>query len=454
MNKFLFKEFDEVSAKQWKQKIQYDLKGADYNKTLIGKSPEGIHIKPFYHQDDFDKEFSPIPGQPEHWTIVQKVFIDDEETANKLAIDSLSRGAEAILFQSDKEFDISVVFNNFPFNKSEIYFDFNFLSLDFLEELKGFFQNQKANVRYSIDIVGNFVRTGNWFYDQEKDFEILKAFISEKTNSIITIDASVYQNAGANIVQQLAYALAITNEYFNLLQKDLNEKSFTFKFAIGSNYFFEIAKIRAFRKLFQLVAKEYGAKEACHILTIPSKRNKTIYDYNVNLLRTTTECMSAILGGADAVCNMAYDAIYHKNNEFGERISRNQLLILKEESYFDVVQNPADGTYYIESLTDELAEKALDVFKDIENKGGFLEQLKEGVVQKKIKESAIAEQKLFDSGELKLLGTNYHTNSNDRMKHDLELYPFLKRNKRKTVIEPVLEKRLSEESDQERLEKE
>jgi methylmalonyl-CoA mutase len=161
--------------------------------------------------------------------------------------------------------------------------------------------------------------------------------------------------------------------------------------------------------------------------------------------------MSAILGGADTVCNLPYDALYHKSNEFGERIARNQLLILKHESYFDTVSNPVDGTYYIESLTDELAEKALQLFKEIEKGGGFLQQLKDGTIQKKIKESAEKEQQLFDSGELKLLGTNYHLNKNDRMKGDLELFPFVKHNPTKTLIAPIVEKRLSENTEQERL---
>lgn len=453
MSDFLFSDFDEVSAKQWKQKIQYDLKGADYNDTLVWKSPEGIHIKPFYHRDNFERNFASIPGQPNHWSVVQHVFIDDEKIANNLAIDALDRGSEAILFQSDTVFDIELVFQNFPFEKASIYFEFGFLDEDFFKELIVFLQKNKVNAFYNLDGIGNLARSGNWFFNKEKDLEILRKLNTE-TLSGIGVDASLYQNAGANIVQQLAYALAQSNDYFNLFKDELKQKTIMVKFAIGSNYFFEIAKIRAFRKLFQILAKEYELEETCHILTIPSKRNKTIYDYNVNLLRTTTECMSAVLGGANAVCNLPYDALYHKSNEFGERISRNQLLILKEESYFDVVENAADGTYYIERLTDELAEKALSVFKDIEKGGGFLKQLEDGIIQKKIKESAAEEQKRFDSGELKLLGTNYHTNPHDRMKHDLELYPFVKRNKRKTLIEPILEKRLSEESDQERLDKE
>ncbi len=148
---------------------------------------------------------------------------------------------------------------------------------------------------------------------------------------------------------------------------------------------------------------------------------------------------------------MPYDALYHKSNEFGERISRNQLLILKHESYLDAVSNPSDGTYYIEDLTDELAEKALQLFKEIEKGGGFLQQLKEGTIQKKIKESAEKEQQLFDSGELKLLGTNYHPNKKDRMKGDLELFPFVKHNPVKTLIVPIIEKRLAEKVEQERI---
>lgn len=457
MSEFLFPEFDGVSAKQWKQKIQYDLKGADYNETLVWKSPEGIHVKPFYHRDDFAEEFNPIPGQPKNWAIVQSVFIDDEIIANKLAKDAVARGAEAVLFSAKSEFDIDVVFKEFPFDKARLYFDFNFLSAAFLNKLKPFFKDiSEEKVRYNIDTIGKLAQTGNWFHNQEKDFEILNALtISGASANILSVDAALYQNAGANIIQQLAYALAHANEYLNYFdKKSIGDLNLTFKFAVGSNYFFEIAKLRAFRKLYASLAKAYDVKETCHIVAMPSKRNKTIYDYNVNLLRTTSESMSAVLGGADAVSNLAYDALYHKSNEFGERIARNQLLILKNESYFGVVGNPVDGTYYIESLTDELAQKALNIFKEIEKGGGFLSQLNDGVIQKKIKESAEKEQERFAKEELKLLGTNYHINTDDRMKHELELYPFQKRNPVQTVIEPILAKRLASEIEQERLKQE
>ena len=470
MSKFLFEDFDEVSAKQWKQKVQYDLKGADYNDTLVWKSPEGINVKPFYHEDDFKEDFQPIPGQPQNWKIAQEIFIDDEKIANNIAIDALHRGAESIILSAEGEFEIETVFKDFPFEQASIYLNLKFLSEAFYNKLIKFFSEKKATVYYNIDLIGNLARTGNWYHNLKQDHEILDSILKKNASkNLLSVNVALYQNAGANIVQQLAYALAHANEYLNHVyhpelveghqQQDQSdvpsstvERSLiTFHLATGANYFFEIAKIRALRKLYATLAKEYGANQTCHILATPSKRNKTLYDYNVNLLRSTTECMSAILGGADAVCNLPYDALYRKSNEFGERISRNQLLILKYESYFDTVSNPADGTYYIESLTEELAERALKLFKEIEKGGGFLQQLKEGTIQKKIKESAEKEQQLFDSGALKLLGTNYHPNKNDRMKDDLELFPFVKHNPVKTLIAPIVERRIAEKAEQERI---
>jgi methylmalonyl-CoA mutase len=161
--------------------------------------------------------------------------------------------------------------------------------------------------------------------------------------------------------------------------------------------------------------------------------------------------MSGILGGADAISNLPYDALYHKDNEFGDRIARNQLLILKHESYFDKVVNPTDGAYYIESLTAQITEKALALFKDIEANGGFLKQLKDGIIKRKIEESASCEQELFDTNKELLLGTNKYPNKLDRMKDDLELFPFVKVKSRKTLITPIIEKRIAEKMEQERL---
>lgn len=453
MKEFLFEDFKEVSAKEWKQRIQYDLKGADYNDTVVWQSAEGIHVKPFYHQDDFEGEFSPIPGQPKTWSIAQDVFVDDAVIANSLAIDALNRGAETIIFKAEKPFDLALLFNQFPFSNSSLIFDFSFLDEEFLSRLKDYLIDNKASFRIQLDPIGQLVKTGNWFKNQKSDMATVETILKTHATAL-SVNVETVQNAGASIVQQLAYALAHANEYLNLFAEKNPKIALTFKFATGSNYFFEIAKLRAFRKLYAALAKEYSVEQTCTIVAVPTFRNKTLYDYNVNMLRTTTECMSAVLGGADVVCNLSYDAVFHKSNEFGERISRNQLLILKEESYFDIVSNPTDGTYYIERLTNDLADKALVIFKEIEKGGGFLQQLHDGTIQKKIKESAAKEQEQFDNGTLKLLGTNFHKNAHDRMKHDLELFPFLKKNPVKTLIEPVIPRRLAEKMEQERLNEE
>ncbi|HLV39324.1 methylmalonyl-CoA mutase subunit beta [Xanthomarina sp.] len=447
MSKKLFNDFSKVSSKEWKQKIQADLKGADYNETLIWKTNEGIDVKPFYHADEFLSTPSISSSQATQWQICETIFVADLEKSNARAKELLTKGAESLRFIIPSE-DISVesLLKDINLSKTQVFFELQFLSSAFIQQILK--ATSKENTIILTDIIGNLSRSGNWctnLQDDHKQFETIVA----KT-STMSIDATLYQNAGANMVQQLAYALAHVNEYLNHLS---NKESLQviFNVSVGTNYFFEIAKLRALRILWNTLASEYNISSECHIFVTPTKRNKTLYDYNNNLLRTTTECMSAVLGGANTINNLAYDAIYHKDNEFGIRISRNQLLILKHESYFDKVNNPADGAYYIESLTQQLAEKALELFKGIETGGGFLKQLKEGIIQRKIKESDDKEQTQFNTGEEVLLGTNKHPNPDDKMKHELELYPFVKTNPRKTLIEPIIEKRLAEIIEQNRL---
>jgi methylmalonyl-CoA mutase len=462
-NNNLFSDFEAVSSKQWKQQIQYELKGADYNETLVWESPEGIKVKPFYHNDDSEASETVnldaiVPTKP--FAIIQNIFVHDVQKSNTRALETLQRGAESVRFTLENDtVSIEELMQNLPLENVNYYFNLPFLSVEFTHKINDFASKNKANIFIQNDPIGQLVKDGNWFDNLEKDFEKLNIIAKNShplegcptggVASFLTISSGIYQNAGANIVQQLAYTLAQANEYFNRIPT-INQP-ITIEVAVGTNYFFEIAKLRALRLLFNTLASEYNHNFDCHIIATPTKRNKTLYDYNVNMLRTTTECMSAILGGADAVANLAYDAIYHKDNEFGDRISRNQLLVLKHESYFDKVNNPADGAYYIETLTEQLAEKALELFKDIEKNGGLISQLIDGTIQRKINESALKEQELFDSGKEVLLGTNKYPNKNDQMKNDLELYPFVKQNARKTLITPIIEKRLAEKLEQERL---
>ena len=462
MSEFLFDDFRPVSSKQWKQTIQMELQGLDYNKTLLNTTNEGITIKPFYHRDEFK--------QVEHTTctsnfsICQSIFVQVESKSNFLAKKALKSGATSIQFVANKPFDFKILLQGIFANKTAVHFDFRFFEESFLKELIEFVKNEK--VFLNIDIIGNLIKSGNWFHDNHKDHEVLYSLSKFSKNSValLGVDISTYQNAGANTVQQVAYALAHANEYMYFFSKQvsqnkLDKKQFDllvqqmqFNFSIGGNYFFEIAKLRAFRYLFFKIAKKYNIEAEAKIFAQPSLRNKTIYAYHINMLRTTTECMSAILGGANTISNLAFDALFHKKNEFGERIARNQLLLLQKECQIDN-SNPSDGSYFLEELTHEIATKALELFKDIEKKGGFVNQLFEGTIQRKIKENAQKEEEQFLRNEIVLTGINKQVYSIENLKDSLEIYPFTKRKSHQTILVPIVPLRLSEKLEKDWLER-
>lgn len=455
-DKTLFDEFQAVSAKEWKQKIQVDLRGKDYSETLVWESLEGIKVKPFYHEEDSDSTFA---FENRKWQIAQAIRVSDEKAANQKSLHALGNGAESLVFELlEPPISWKELLSDIDLSVAPVYLNFQFLEIESVKSLLAYLDGKKCTIYLNIDIIGYFARTGNWYYNEEKDLAILSEIQDLCGNTIrittVAVDASLYQNAGANTIQQLAYALAHANEYLNKRQTTEIASSSVFKMAVGGNYFFEIAKLRALRWLWKTLSDEYGIAEDCHILAVPTRRNKSIYDYNVNQLRTTTECMAAVLGGADTLYSLPYDVLYKKENGFSERIARNQLLVLQEESYFKDTSNAANGAYYIENLTQQMAEKALQLFKQLEQGGGFLAQLKEGTIQRKIQESAQKEQQLFDSGKLLAIGTNKFQNEADEMHHELELNPFLKKEKRKTLIVPILEKRLAEALEKERLKNE
>lgn len=454
MTNRLFDMFPDVTASQWKQQIQVDLKGADYNQTLIWKTLEGIDVKPFYHPDDaLSTNSITLPTQP--WRICQHIYAKTAKSANKKAVDAINRGAESILFSIDNPtVSITELLENINPNEVTIIANFKFLADDYIKNIPIEILKDLIVVN---DVIHHLSVSGNWYNNLKIDLDAFTNIIQNCRS--LTIDLEHYQNAGANMTQQIAYGMAHVCEYLNVLDSKLEDHdkqhlSIVFKVAVGSNYFFEIAKIRALKLLWSTIASEFNVNVNCKIIATPTKRNKSIYDYNNNMLRTTTECMSAILGGADIICNLPYDVIYHKDNEFGSRIARNQLLILKHESYFDKVENVVDGNYYINKLTTQFAEKSLHLFKDIEQSGGLLEKLKQGTIQRKIKESANKELALFNEGKLILLGANKQPNKAETVKNNLELYPFVKHNPVKTIIAPIIESRLAENLEKERLENE
>ncbi|MBT7815317.1 MAG: methylmalonyl-CoA mutase, partial [Polaribacter sp.] len=214
MSTFLFDEFEPISAAAWKQKIQVDLKGEDYNKTLLWKTDEGIIVKPFYTKEDRTNTQINLPEKG--FNICQTIFIDNEKIANSLALDALKRGANAIQFKASKKFDYHKVLNNVNLNSTTTYFQFTFLDADFQIELSNFCNSK--NSFFQTDIIGNLAESGNWFVSLKGDYKKLETIVHSAENCI-SVSGDLYQNAGATITQQLAYTLAHANEYLNYFGK-------------------------------------------------------------------------------------------------------------------------------------------------------------------------------------------------------------------------------------------
>lgn len=434
MNNSLFEDFNPVSEKEWKQKIQVDLKGKDYNETMLTQTDEGIDIKPFYHRESNTDINIPTPKK---WYITEDIYPDEDELVNTLS----AKGTEAVFLDIKHSKNIPQQVSN-----TDLTFILLLKNLD-LDDI-----NPDQNLILLFDPISNFIQTGNWIENQNKDIEKLQKFVN-KTNNL-AIDARLFHNAGANISQQLAYITAQLQSYLALLEHNSKPLNIFIFNAVGTNYFFEIAKLKSIRLLVNTICRKYKIPYELKLISEPGIHHMSIYDYNVNMLRATSASMSAILGGSDFVKNTCYDIIFKHKNDFSRRIARNQLLILKHESYFDKVENISDGTYYINYLIKALSEKALAIFKDIEKSGGLIQQLFDGKIQEKINQQLQKTIDKFKSKELKLIGVNVYVNDDDKMAKQLEKEIFDKTEKRKTLIKPVKPKRIAEILEKQRLKEE
>ena len=451
----LFRGFRPVSAQEWKLALQAGLKGGDYNQLLTWTSPEGIHIKPFYTREDLPEGGPAEVSSPGTWQIGCLLDPEGPEPGQQAA-QALEGGVDAwvaALPAGTRGWPEWLL--QLPSWPESVWLEA--VDLQGLD-CAGLPEGLQSRTQLLIDPIGHLAATGNWVHGMEADLEGLPEVAARAASAGVTVrlqvGAHTYQQAGANAVQELAYALAHAHEYVARAEGKPAWSGWSegpvFRVAIGGDYFTDIAKLRALRRGWSLLAQSYGLPGHCQILALPSLRNKTLYDYNTNMLRTTLECMAAVLGGADLICNRPYDALYHLPNEFADRIARNQLLLLRHEAHLDRVANPADGSYYLESLTDQLGRKALDLFKSIEQGGGLLAQLKAHTLQKKIRQSAEKEQEAFDSGARVLVGSNRYPNPADRMKDERQR-PAKGKAGGKKLLEPLPLRRLAEAYETKRL---
>ena len=453
----LFKGFETVSPKAWKQKIQVDIKGGDYNELLTHTTPEGIQTKPFYTREDIEHISFKHGREPGKWNIGYLLDLQASEAPIDRLISAFEGGAErAILPLTAEAESFSAGLKKRKIPEKSLLWDWTNTNIAWADILPA---EIRAESTVLADPVGQLAASGNWILGMDEDFENLfenAAEASHRGSELrLCFRLDRYQQAGAHRVQELAYALAHAHEYLLRAAEDPRRRKLLlnpiFRVALGGDYFADIAKLRALRKAWAILAGSAGLSGSCDIIAHPSLRNKTLYDFNTNMIRTSLECMAGVLGGADLVCNLPYDRLFNPQNSFGDRIALNQLHLLRHESHFDKVDNPADGAYYIESLTEQMGKKALALFKDIEKGGGLLAQLKNHTIQKKIREAAEKEQESFRAGDLVLVGSNVFPNPEDRMSARAGQRDRYQGEVRKTLIEPLPVRRLSAEYEQKRL---
>jgi len=442
MNHKLFSEFKKSTDQEVWAQIHKDLNSLSYDSTLTWESLDGIKIQPFYDRFNANKK-KLVNSFPKYWKTSHTIVVkNDLKMALEACKAAKKQDVEIIMLRlSNTTLSIKELVDAFEEIELIFYLIFEIIPpVKFLKEL------DLKNWIFIFDPITQLAQTGNWLIDQEADLKAWSTLVhAKKRTSYIYIDNRIHQNAGATIPQQLSFALSQAVDYLSRINSSTESVEVVFHVALGSNYFFEIAKIQALKTVFSAILSVYDFKIKYKVIAEPSQRNLTIQDYNVNMLRSTIAMMAGILGGSDVLNNLSYDTAFNKPNEFGDRIAQNQLLILKKESFFDQVTNPAEGSYYIEQLTQEFAEHALNDFKEIEGKNGFMSLLLDEEIQKRISKSAQREQDLFDRGELVLIGVNRYQDFDAPKTKSTRI---VEKHNDKTLIDPIRVIRLSEKIEQ------
>ncbi|SIQ03376.1 MULTISPECIES: methylmalonyl-CoA mutase family protein [unclassified Chryseobacterium] len=350
----------------WENLVKKQLKTEDIYPVLEKQNLEGIEVKPFY--TEVQKPLVNLPRVEESTHLVARYHESLEEEVFAFMLD-----------QNVENLDQKTLFVN---NK----------------DLAGHISPKEEDQYFSLIDVFN-EKEGSI------DDQLVRELLSKDFKRNICVDISFHQNAGAAICQQLGIALAKAKELVEVYGSEILNK-LIFRIAVGGSYFFEMAKLRAFKIVFNQLSKEYGLDEVPYIFAETSLRNKAVSDNENNLIRSTLELASAMIGGADAVFSNNY--LVDRSTDNSEEISFKQQIVLAYESIINVFEDASNGSYYVEDITQQFAEKAWALFVEIEEAGGYLELLKQGVIQKKIYDHAIEEQQWIEEGKIKLIGVNMY----------------------------------------------
>ncbi|WP_313798360.1 methylmalonyl-CoA mutase family protein [Cytobacillus sp.] len=435
LNKMINETFEAYTLEIWEKKSEESLKGKPIA-SLSKNTYENILLKPLYSKEDLKiNSTGQFPGQTDFrrgadpagylsspWKVAQRIDAENGEELRKKLHASFERGQTAISFHLDKD-----IVKDFVKIIDGIYATFAFSieagkdQVEVLEKLSNLADCDKVSGYIGRDLLQI---ASNDVLKQEYDkwSEMIQSFDKRMPNlRTILVDTSVYHKAGANAIQELAAALSTGVQHIQeLLERGMSlEKilsKMVFKFSIGANFFMEMAKLRAARVLWSKIAEAYGANSEEQKMVISAETSpftKTVYDPYVNLLRAGNEAFAGVLGGVQFLHVSPFNEPEGKTTHFSDRIARNTQLILKEEAHLKNIIDPAGGSWYVESLTNELAEKAWALFLQIEEQGGMAEVLKTGWIQEQISEVMKRRNEDIFKRRQSIIGTNIYANLND-----------------------------------------
>ena len=440
----LFTEFPPVPTEKWEEVITADLKGADYERKLVWKTGEGFNVRPYYRAENLEGikflgsqagEFPYVRGTRAHnrWRVHQTVSVVCPKEANAEALRILNAGVDSLGFCiASADFsaaDLDMLLKDICIPAVEITFCgekmANVAELVLAKVEKEGIAKEDVRIAFCIDpLVKGLSSKGDFCSPNGEKciariVELIHKTKEYKHVRIVTVAGQTFGNSGSTIVEELAFTLSAGHDYLVRLTDagldvDAAARKLRFSFSVSSNYFMEIAKFRAARMLWANIVKGYGPAKNCackmQIHAETSRWNQTVYDPYVNMLRGTTEAMSATIAGVHSLEVMPFDASFENPTEFSKRIARNVELLLKNESHFDQVVDPAGGSYYVENLTQSIAAEAWKLFLEIEEKGGYTEAYKAGLIVERIKASAAAKDKNIATRRQTLLGANQYPN--------------------------------------------
>ncbi len=445
----LFTEFTAPTTQEWLDKIEVDLKGADFQKRLVWRTNEGFNVQPFYRREDLKdlKAVDSLPGEFPYvrgnkkdnnlWYVRQDIDAADAKAANAKALDVLNKGVDSLGFHIpgnsvSKETVATLLADILP-----QYVELNFTTcqchcvelagilVDYFKE-KGYpLAELKGSINF--DPIGKILQKGKDTTAVLADAKALVEALKELPGyRCINVNSVRLNNAGAYIYQELGYALSWGAEYLQqLTDAGISAceaaKRIKFNMGVSENYFMEIAKFRAARLLWAQIVRQFVGDDALHctcsqmhVCAYTSEYNQTLFDSYVNLLRSQTETMSAALANVESIVVTPFDKPYEQPTEFAERIARNQQLLLKEEAHFDKLVDVAGGSYTIEHLTDAIAKEGWKLFLATEEAGGFLAEALKGNITNAVNGSNDKRHAAAATRREFILGTNQFPNFNEK----------------------------------------